>query len=133
MENLSYSGQERRKFPRLRLRLAIVYEVDKPLSVRMYVGNKEIVATILDLSEGGVAISTNYDIPIQSELSIKFTLLRVENDGRVNLYGPMEINGEVRYNTLIEKNLHRLGICFTRIDDKDRAEIVNFVKMTMEK
>jgi len=128
----SYAHTERRKSPRLRLRLAVVYQINKPLSVRMQVGDKEILSTALDLSEGGISITTNYNIPLQTELLIKFTLFKVDEDSRVSFYGPMEIIGEVRSNTPIEKNAHRLGICFVKIDEKDRAEIVNFVKVALE-
>jgi len=133
MENKLPFGQERRKFSRLRLRLAVVYQVDKPLTLRMQIGDREIMATALDLSEGGMAISTNYDLPLETELLIKFTLFKVDNEGRVSFYGPMEIIGAVRSSAAIEANLHRLGIFFTNIDDKDKAEIINFVKIALKK
>ncbi len=130
MANTPYFGPERRSFSRLRLRLAVVYQVNKPLTLRMQIGDKEILATALDLSEGGVAISTNFDIPAQTNLLIKFTLFKVDPNGHVNFYGPMEIIGEVRSNVLAEDQMRRLGICFTNIDDKDKKEIINFVKLT---
>ncbi|MBM3245052.1 MAG: PilZ domain-containing protein [Candidatus Omnitrophica bacterium] len=130
MENTSYPGPERRKFSRLRLRLAVVYQVNKPLTLRMQVGDKEILATALDLSEGGMAISSKIDIPNETDLLIKFTLFKVDNTGHVSFYGPMEIIGQVRYNTVVEDGVHRLGINFIKIDEKDQKEIVNFIKMT---
>lgn len=130
MENTPYSGHERRKFSRLRLRLAVVYQVNKPLTLRMQVGDKEILATALDLSEGGMAISTTYDIPQATELLIKFTLFKVDTGGHVNFYGPMEIIGEVRSNITGDDGIHRLGICFRNIDEKDKKEISDFVKLT---
>jgi len=133
MANGNYLGRDRRKSQRLRIRLAVVYQINKPLTVRMQAGDKETVASALDLSEGGMAISTNYDIPLQSDLLIKFTLFKVDNDDRVSFYGPMEIVGEVRSNTTIENSLHRLGICFTKLDEKDRQEILNFISMTGKK
>ncbi|MCU0665627.1 MAG: PilZ domain-containing protein [Candidatus Omnitrophica bacterium] len=135
MENsdLQHTGAERRRFSRLKIRLAIVYQVDKPLSVRMQVGEKEILATALDLSEGGLAISTNYDLPVGVILVIKFTLFRVEDDGKVNFYGPMEIQGEVRSNVVIPNDVRRLGICFLKIQDKDKQEISDFVKLALSR
>jgi len=130
MADIPYVGRERRKSARLRVRLAVVYQINKPLTLRMQVGEKEIIASALDLSEGGMAISTSCDIPLQSDLLIKFTLFKVEDDDRVSFYGPMEIVGEVRSNTLIEGGLHRLGICFTSLEDKDKSEIINFIKAT---
>ena len=59
---------------------------------------------------------------------IKFTLFRVENDD-VSFYGPMEINGEVRYNMPLGGNEYRLGFCFTKLNKQDKIEIANFVKL----
>ena len=128
MDN-KYAGQEKRRSPRLLVRLAVLYRVDKPLFVRMQVGEREVLATTLDLSEGGMAISTNYDIPLQTVLLIKFTLYRIDIDGKVRSHGPMEIIGEVRSNSLLEKKSYRLGICFSKMSDKDKEEISNFVKL----
>lgn len=130
MADMHYLGQERRRFPRLRLHLAVIYQVDKPLRVRMQVGDREIAAAALDLSEIGMAISTDYDIPIKANLMIKFSLFRVNETGHANFYGPMEIIGEVRSNKLLERDIHRLGISFLYIEEKDKLEIVEFIKST---
>jgi c-di-GMP-binding flagellar brake protein YcgR len=128
MTDMQYLGQERRKFPRLRVHLAVIYQVNKPLTVRMQIGDREIMATTLDLSEGGMAISADYDIPLKTNLMIKFSLFKVNDSGHASFYGPMEIIGEVRSNKLLEKDIHRLGICFIDIEEKDKKEIVEFVK-----
>lgn len=126
-ENKSFS-REHRRFKRIRVNLSVVYRVAKPLGIRMVVGNKEIRSTMLDLSEGGISVLTNYDIPMSSQLMIKFTLFRVENDD-VSFYGPMEIIGEVRYNMPLGGNEYRLGICFVRLGRQDKTEIADFVKL----
>jgi len=94
----------------------------------MLIGEQEVVATMLDLSESGMAIVTAYDIPKEAVVLIKFTLYRIDKDAKVKVYGPMEITGEVRYNILLEDKTHRLGIYFTKIDQKDRVEIAGFVQ-----
>ena len=96
----------------------------------MWIGNKEVSAMMLDLSGLGIAIVTDYDIPIWSVLSIRFTLinLHTSKEERVRL---MEMTGEVRNNVLLGRNKHRLGISFTHIDKKDQYAIDRFVKMTM--
>jgi len=126
-----YIGQEKRKTPRLLLRLAVIYKVDQPLVVRMRVGEREVLATTLDLSEGGMALSTNFDIPLLTVLAIKFSLLKSNADGTVKCYGPMEIIGEVRSNIPLEKKRYRIGICFLNISEKDKAEISKFMKVAV--
>jgi c-di-GMP-binding flagellar brake protein YcgR len=122
-----YNGSDRRRHKRVKVNFIVIYGVRKPLKIIMFVGYSEFNALMLDLSEAGMAITTNYDIPISAILLIKFTLINTyaDKDNRVR---SMEITGEVRNNTLLEKNEHRLGICFTQITEEDKSAITNFVK-----
>lgn len=128
--NRNFSGNDRRRFQRLRMNLTVVYRVNQPLTVRMLIGDEEIEATTLDLSEGGMALLTKFDIPRGTSLFIKFTLFKVDKAGKVNFYGPMLISGEVRSNVISENDEHRLGICFVNMDEQDRQEMNSFFKMT---
>ncbi|MGD9014999.1 MAG: PilZ domain-containing protein [Candidatus Omnitrophota bacterium] len=124
-----YNGPERRKSARIGVKFVVTYQVDRPIDVRMWVGNKQINALMLDLSEQGMAILTKYEIPVSSSLAIKFTLINLgaEKDRQMH---SMEIIGEVRY-SYREKNEHHLGITFTRISQEDKTAIVSFVQMAM--
>ncbi len=122
------SSAEQRKFKRIKINLSVVYRLAKPAAVRLLVGNKEVRATMLDLSEGGLSVLTNYDIPESTSLFIKFTLFRVENDD-VSFYGPMDITGEVRYNMPLGGNEYRLGIYYKKIKSQDKSEISNFLRI----
>lgn len=128
-----YSGADRRRFNRLDLDITVFYRIHEPLIVRIMIGDKEVEAAMLNLSEGGIAFLTNYDIPKWTMIFMKFTLSKMNKQGDVSLYGPMEIMGEVRSNASLERGEYRLGICFTRIDERDKGEISNFVKMSMER
>jgi len=119
-------GTENRKFKRARVNLAVIYRVDKPAKVRLTLGGKEFRATMVDLSEGGISLLTDYDIPAESGLLIKFTLFNLEKDD-VSFYGPMEITGEVRYNIPLGGREYRIGILFKHLEDQDCREIVNFL------
>jgi c-di-GMP-binding flagellar brake protein YcgR len=121
--------KDKRKSKRLRVNLSLTYRIDKPLSMRMMISNREIRATMLDLSEGGLSVLTDYNIPPLSVLFIKFTLFKIEEED-VSFYGPMEIVGEVLYNIPLGGNEYRLGIRFKLISKADKAEIINFIKLT---
>ena len=127
----TYKGPERRRLPRVRAEFIVIYRVNRPLKVLMLIGTREVNALMLDLSEGGMAVVTDYDIPVSTILLIKFTLinLHVAKDEQVRV---MEIIGEVRNNILSKKDEHRLGIYFTRIAEEDKSAIATFVKMTMK-
>jgi|WetSurMetagenome_2_1015567.scaffolds.fasta_scaffold877750_2 hypothetical protein len=122
------SGGEKRKFKRIKVNLSVFFRLAKPATISLLIGNKEVKGTMLDLSEGGVSLLTNYDIPKATGLLIKFTLFKVEVSD-VLFYGPMEIEGEVSYSLSLAKNEYRLGICFKKIKRDDLSEIANFIKI----
>ncbi|MCX5701862.1 MAG: PilZ domain-containing protein [Candidatus Omnitrophica bacterium] len=129
MEKKETAGIERRKFKRLRVNFTVVYQVDRPLVARMTLGwRKEVEALMLDLSEGGMAIVTNYNIPPETILSLKFTLinLTLSSEKRIRI---MRMTAQVRYNIPTGKKEHRLGVCFLEIEEEDRLAIVDFVKI----
>ena len=82
-----------------------------------------------DLSESGMAILTNFDIPISTVLQIKFTLINTNARDEKRIRS-IEMSGEVRNNTITDKKIHRLGIKFQHINDADKEAISAFVKST---
>lgn len=122
------NSSEQRRFKRMKINLSVVYRLARPAAVRLLIGNKEVRATMVDLSEGGLSVLTNYDIPKATSLLIKFTLFKVENED-VSFYGPMDIVGEVRYNMPLGGNEYRLGIFYKKIKRQDKVEISNFLKI----
>ncbi len=127
-----YSGPERRRSPRVRAEFVVIYKVDKPIEIRVRIGNKDVNALMLDLSGVGMAILTNCDIPVSTLLLIRFTLINhyAEKSNRIR---SMEIVGEVRNNILLEANEHRLGIYFAKISEADRQAIEDFIKMALNR
>jgi hypothetical protein len=127
MEN-KYSGEERRKFPRANVSFIVVYRVNEPMQVSMMLGNKEVHAIMYNLSEEGLSVMTNYDIPIATIASFKFILLNdqaLREDQRVKT---IEVTGEVRYNRFIKERTYQIGIHFTNVNDVDRGFIAEFVR-----
>ncbi|MFH1678237.1 MAG: PilZ domain-containing protein [Candidatus Omnitrophota bacterium] len=129
MDN-NYSGSDRRGSPRVKMDFFVLYKVNRPTEANMWIGNREVSATMVDLNERGMAISTNYDIPPTTVLSIKFTLMNLYSDVGEKVRS-IEITGEVLYNKLSEDQRYRLGISFTQISEEDKCAIANFVKMAM--
>lgn len=126
----AYKDSEKRISPRIKVEFIVTYKVEKPIEVYMWVGKKEVDALILDLSEEGMAILTDRNIPAPSILSMEFTLINLyANEGK--RVKTMRISGEVRYSILSKKNNYRLGISFMQIVKKDKDAIANFVKMAM--
>jgi c-di-GMP-binding flagellar brake protein YcgR len=123
----NFKDKERRRHKRVKVNFIIIYRIRKPLKILMFIGYKEVSTLMLDLSEGGMAIVTNYDIPVSGVMVIKFTLIDAyaQKNDRVRT---MEITGEVRNNRQAEKGEYRLGVSFTQISEEDRLAIAKFVK-----
>lgn len=110
----TYTGIERRSHKRLRMNCTVIYRVNEPVSARFIMRGEDIEAKMLDVSQGGMAMVTNYDIPVATVISMRFTLLNVDREV-VKFSGPLQVTGEVRSNVPAEKNEHRLGIYFTKV------------------
>ena len=123
----NYAGPERRKNKRVEVSFTVTYRVNKPPTIFMLVRGKEVYALMMDLSETGMALLTEHEMPTNTELRIKFTLINFDADEehRTRL---MEIAGKISYCSASEKGESRLGISFTQIKEKDRMAIANFVK-----
>jgi c-di-GMP-binding flagellar brake protein YcgR len=122
------TNEERRQFQRINVNFIVTFQVDKPPQVRMSIGGLEVDALMVDLSEGGMALSTDYEIPAGTLLYVYFTLinpLRTEDD-RVT---KMELLGEVRSCTASDnQKQHRVGILFTKTKESDRRAIADFIR-----
>ena len=128
----AYQGPERRKFLRVEVEFFVTYKVDRPVEIHAWIGNKEINALMLDLSEAGMAIVTNYDIAVSTVLSLKFTLINLyaDQEKQVKL---INMTGEIRNSTLTENEEYRLGVSFTEISEEDKSAITDFVKVAMKR
>lgn len=123
---------ERRRFPRLKINITVIYQVDKPSNVRVQIGDNEVEAKAIDLSEGGLAISTDYDIPLKSVLSVEFMIYKRDEKKDFKFYESIKAVGQVHSNVPLGLEEHRLGIAFSDIDEEARAKIAEFVKMGIE-
>jgi c-di-GMP-binding flagellar brake protein YcgR len=109
-----YQGQEKRTQKRLKVNCTVIYRVDESPTTRFVVSGKDIEARMVDISQNGMAMVTNFDIPVATRLSMRFALLKVDKE-IVRFSGPTEITGEVRSNVPAEADGHRLGIYFTKM------------------
>lgn len=114
----NYSGAERRTSKRMRVNCTVIYRTNQPVDARFALHGEDIHAKMLDISQTGMAIITERDIPIFTVLAMRFTLLKVD-EKLVKFSGPMDITGEVRSNTVLADNKHRLGIYFTKMKKVD--------------
>jgi len=126
---IKYKGSERRKFNRVEVNFIALCRLRRSINVLMSAKSKEVDALMLDLSEAGLALSVNKNVPVSTKFLIKFVL--VNTIGYLGQSSrPVKLVGEVRSSTLLEKDRYRLGVTFKKISSKDRLAIANFVQST---
>jgi c-di-GMP-binding flagellar brake protein YcgR len=125
--NNSYKGTERRGSKRVKAEFIITYKVNKTVEFHMWIGDSEIKAKMLDLSEKGMSIFTKYNLTKFTILLMKFTLINLHpgSDSRVR---SMEITGVVKNSVFTDEKQYRLGISFKKISESDKQAIAKFVE-----
>ncbi|MFA5355976.1 MAG: PilZ domain-containing protein [Candidatus Omnitrophota bacterium] len=124
-----YQDTEKRQTERIDVNFVVIYNVNSPLSVRMMVGNQEVVAIAVNLSEGGIAISTNYELPVSTLVKIRFILLNEKSPVISERMKSIEVTGDVRHSFLNQKNVYQIGISFIDLADSERQFIAGFIKL----
>ena len=123
---------DRRRFRRMQARFLVVYKVKEPLEVTITINKREISALMLDLSEGGMALVTECDIPEKTVLVMNFTLINTAMRDDSRRIRSMDMEGVVKYNLSLEGKEHRLGIAFTRLKEDDRDAVRDFVTLSQD-
>ncbi|MBU0503427.1 MAG: PilZ domain-containing protein [Candidatus Omnitrophica bacterium] len=126
--NDDYSDVERRRHKRVPVNFILRYRIQKPLEVVIRIGNMEVNAVMIDLSEGGMAIITDYDIPSGTELTLKFTLVNTYTQDQSQRNKVVEALGRVAYIMPMYKD-NRLGISFTEISKHNVSTILEFINL----
>jgi c-di-GMP-binding flagellar brake protein YcgR len=94
----------------------------------MQVGDKEIDALAMDISGGGMALLTNYEIPVATIVTVKFIIVNDRAIIAAKRSRSIEVQGEVRYCSLTNQKAYRLGVRFIDLTDDDRRFIDEFIK-----
>ena len=122
------SGSERRKAERVRVNITVAYQIEKPISIKMLIGEEEVEATIVDISEGGLAILTKHDLPMETLLVVEFMLIRSEKETSFKYYESVKIKGEVKSSIVLAEDKYRLGVAFKGLGEESKFKIAAFVK-----
>ena len=115
--------RDKRLFRRTPDQFMVSYIVKSPFEVYVQLNGRECDATAYDISEGGLALATNYDIPMKAVIVLRFTLFTPAGLRK------FQIESEVRYAEPVPSDRSfRLGVRFTSLTPADRAAIVEYVR-----
>jgi len=124
----SPTAPDKRKFNRAGAAFAARYSVVSPFEERINFGEKERDAIANDLCEDGVSLSTDYPVPVGTEILLKFRLL----SGKIGLSDEersrkFQAQGEVRNSIRGKDRSYRIGIRFTGLSGSDRDFIAGIL------
>lgn len=121
-------GQNRRKSERINAGFSLSYSIEKPYELRISLGlAEEAGAIMLDLSDLGIAFITKHDIPLNTQLHIKFKLMNLHLVGEKRLRN-IDIYAETVSNLVLADGSYRIGIRFDKISEEDKDALREFVK-----
>ena len=121
-------GQERRKSERLDVAFTLVYNQEKSHPSCTSIGLVNGVESLMvNLSDLGMAITTEHGIPLGMKLFIKFNLINLHLIGDER-WRYVKTTGEVVSDVLLADSNHKIGIRFNKILEEDKVAIRDFVK-----
>jgi c-di-GMP-binding flagellar brake protein YcgR len=120
--------QERRKSPRLVLNLPVWYKVLGPEEVSKIFGSAYLSAISLDISPFGMAFMSSHNLPVFSELSLKFVVLGAQPTFYPNLSMPIEVSAKVCSCTPYGIDEYRVGVLFSKIEPQIQQKLASFIR-----
>lgn len=122
--------QERREFQRLYLNLPVWYKVLNPENVRKELDSTDLEAITLDISPFGLAFKSNHEIPVSSDLNLKFTVSGKQKTP--NLTIPVEVNARVCSCVPDENNQYRASVAFKDMDPEIQKKLSSFIEESLK-
>ena len=120
-------GPENRRHKRVPAAFAVVYTIESPFELRLEIGKREIDGIANDLSQSGLSLMTNYQIPAGAVITMRFKLLdkaAVMDEDRARKF---ELQGEARYSFFGKEKAYRVGIRFLNLPPTDRDFIARCI------
>ena len=127
-----YNGSERRKVPRVPASFIVDFKAARSFEVFSMMGRKSVDAMMKDLSTGGMAMLTEYELPPLTSIVAQFTLIDRDSYGG-NRVNTIKIRGEVRHSGLASKSEFRAGIHFTNVNEVHKKAIEKYVENEISK
>ena len=115
---------DRRRSERVPLVVDLFYRVERPPEIKIKFGDRVETAYLVDISASGIGFNCGTELPGNSELDITFNLSAPSGD-----VAKIRAVGVVRYCSFQDdKQIYRIGLVFTLIDEREEKLIDTFVK-----
>ncbi len=104
--------------------------MSKALQLELMISESKIDAIMGDISQGGLMMLTQYDLPIDSKLSLTCTMVNeaaLYEDDKMKIF---EMEGLVRSNRQIKYNEFKIGVEFSNLSQEHQKFLAQFVDKT---
>jgi c-di-GMP-binding flagellar brake protein YcgR len=121
---------EHRKYKRTSAKFMLSYKVSKSLQVAIMASESKIDAIMGNISQGGLMMVTQYDLPIDSKLTLSFAVVNdaaLHDDDKIKA---LDIEGVVRSKRQIKHNEFDIGVEFVDPSQEDQKFLAEFVDET---
>lgn len=121
-------NDEKRQFCREQAAFSVVYRIKSPHSIVMEYGESEHTATASNLSEEGLCLFTDFELPVGAVLIVTFRLTNFTGSSPEERSRKMELEAEVRHAShAIVRAAFLVGVNFMHLSASDRAFIVGSI------
>lgn len=119
--------KDSRRFERLSLNTAVKFRRYSDYDRRAFADDKEIEAVALDIGEGGIGLQSGIMVVVKTYLQMTISLSSLNKEGEVIFYGPLCVNGKVRWVVPWDDHTFRMGISFLDMSEEERKGIQDFI------
>lgn len=123
-----YEGPERRESARVKTDFPILYEVDPRSRVLLIINRTLFDAIAKNISEGGIAILTNVDLPVDASVNVNLTLYNIKEADLWKRIKRIKVDCRTRYSSPTPDGAYMVGLQFLNLSEEDRRFIANYVK-----
>jgi c-di-GMP-binding flagellar brake protein YcgR len=123
-----YKGPERRKGLRAKTNFLVLYDIDPQLKVRLTIKRKIFNAIAKNLSEIGMAILTNIELPVDASANLNFTLYNSKEPDLARRVRQIAVDCRTCYSFPVPDGAYQVGLKFINLTAEDRRHIAKYVK-----
>lgn len=119
---------EKRKFKRKKISIAVTYQDNTVLDIRMRRGKRDYEATMIDISEEGMGLLTDMDLPKGAMMMVKFSMAD-NKDKSANPKGVALLTAKIMYSEAAGPGRFRVGIEFRDVNKENRERLRTFCQI----
>jgi len=123
-----YKGPERRKAGRTKTNFPILCNIDPQLKVHLTIKQEIFDAIAKNISEGGMAILTNIELPVNASASVNFTLFNDKEEDISRRTRQIVIDCRTCYHFPVPEGAYQIGLQFLNLSEENRSFIAKYVK-----